>query len=83
MFDHFITDIAFDEEAVRTAQVTMPNTARNQDALLDARALLCGGQEIEIEQVDYAEEEIRLSVGVSRDTLQALLDGQNCVQVLS
>lgn len=83
VFDHFITDIALDEEAVRTAQVTMPNTARNQDALLDARALLCGGQEIEIEQVDYAEEEIRLSVGVSRDTLQALLDGQNCVQVLS
>lgn len=82
VFDHFITDIALDEEAVRTAQVTMPNTARNQDALLDARALLCGGQEIEIEQVDYAEEEIRLSVGVSRDTLQDLLDGQNCVQVL-
>lgn len=83
VFDHFIDDVSIVLKNQQESLVVVPNTARNQDALLDARALLCGGQEIEITSVRYSKEGISLNVHYPAGPLLDLLDGQNCVQVLS
>ena len=82
VFDHFIDDVSIVLKNQQESLVVVPNTARNQDALLDARALLCGGQEIEITSVRYSKEGISLNVHYPAGPLLDLLDGQNCVQVL-
>lgn len=82
VFDNFVMDVTVEQNSHQQTQLVFPGTVRNYSAVQEIRAVQCGGAEIPVEKVSYKNEDICLLVDCDLQTVETLLNGNNCVQVL-